>query len=73
MTELAQIGALFHDGGQTLGGRIRRAVVDIDDLIGEAAVERGRNLRDQRNDVLRFVPDGNDDGNRDIGVGGRQS
>ena len=42
MPELPQLRVLLHQRRQPLGGRVRRAVIDIDDLVGPAAVERGR-------------------------------
>ena len=44
------------------GGVVARAVIDIDDLVIERAVERGADLRHQRRDVRRLVAHGNDDG-----------
>lgn len=45
-----------------LGGRgVVAAVVDVDDLVGAEACERGDDLRHQRLDVLRLVADGDDD------------
>ena len=64
MPDLAQIAALLHQGREPLGGRIGRAVIDVDDFIGPAAVERGGDFRDQRRYVPGFVAHGNNDGNR---------
>ena len=43
------------------GGHIRAAVIDIDDLVINEAVERGGNLGDQRGDIAGLVLDRNDD------------
>ena len=63
VTDLAQIAALLHLGRKPLGGRIRRAVIDVDDFIGPSAIERGGDFGDQRADVLGLVAHGDDDGN----------
>ena len=36
-----RLARCFHERGKPLGGRVGRAVIDIDDLVGPAAVERG--------------------------------
>ena len=46
-------------------GRIRRAVINVDDLVGPPAVERADDFRNQRRDVLRFVAHRHNDGNGD--------
>jgi hypothetical protein len=61
VTKLAQIAARFHDGREPVGGGIRRAVIDIDDFIGPSAVERGRDFRDQRCNIVGLVAHGNND------------
>src|SRR6478735_6716635 len=67
MAQLAQIVPLLHDRAKPFAGRVRRTVIDVDDLIGPAAVERRADLLDQRHDVVGFVAHGNDDGNRGLG------
>src|SRR6266702_8935913 len=67
MAKLPQMVPLRHDRREPVAGRIRRAVVDIDDLVGPAAIERGGDLLDQGRDVVGFVAHGNDDGNRRLG------
>ena len=42
--------------------RIAAAIVNIDDLELPPALKRGVDLREQRQDVLRFVADGDDYG-----------
>src|SRR3954449_12484099 len=66
MAQLAQIVPLLHDRAEPFAGRVRRTVIDVDDLIGPAAVERRADLLDQRHDVVGFVAHGNDDGNRGL-------
>ena len=72
MAEHTQIWPAPHGGGKTLGGRVRRTVIDIDDLIGPAAVERGGDFLDQRDDIFGLVADGNDNGNCRGFIGRRQ-
>ena len=43
------------------GGRIVAAVIDIDDLVDQQAVERCTNLGDQRRDIAGLVLDRDDD------------
>src|SRR3954462_10241570 len=66
MAQLAPIGPLLHDRAALFAGRIGRHVIDVDDLIGPAAVERRADLLDQRHNVIGFVAHGNDDGNRGL-------
>ncbi len=63
MPDLAQIGALLHQFREPLAGRIGGAVIDIDDLVGPSAVERGGDFRDQRRHIAGLVAHGNNDGN----------
>ena len=42
-------------------GRVTAAIIDINDLIIDAAVERGGNLGDERRDIAGFVLDRDDD------------
>ena len=49
----ADCARCFIDRGEPLGGRIGRAVIDVDDLVAPAAVERGRDLGDQRRHIVR--------------------
>jgi hypothetical protein len=73
VSELPKVRPLLHDRGKPLGGGVGRAVIDIDDLIGPAAVERGGDLRNQRRDVVGFVAYGHNDGDgHRISVGRRQ-
>jgi hypothetical protein len=67
VTDLPQIFTLLHDRGNPLGGRIGRAVIDVDDFILPSTVERRGDLGDQRTDVLGFVAYGHNDGNIDRG------
>src|SRR3954451_14935057 len=67
MAKLPEIVPLLHDRREPLACRIGRAIVDVDDLIGPAAIQRSRDLGDQRRDVVGFVAHGNDDGNRRLG------
>src|SRR6476619_4088022 len=67
MAKLPEIVPLLHDRAEPFAGRVRRAVVDVDDFIGPEAVERRADLLDQRRDVVGFVAHGNDDGNRRLG------
>ena len=62
---LPELTVLLHQLRQPFGGRIRRAVIDIDDFVGPAAVERADDFRNQRRDVLRFVAHRHNDGNGD--------
>ncbi len=43
------------------GGAVGAAIIDVDDLVGGDAIQRGADLGDQRRDVLGFVLDGDDD------------
>src|ERR1700730_680161 len=72
MAKLAQIAPLLHHTRKALGGRIRRAIIDVDDLIGPAAVERDRDFPDQWRDVVSLVAHGDDNGNGDFWCGNRQ-
>src|SRR5215208_333009 len=72
MAQLPQLRMTLHQLQQPLTGRVRRAVIDVDDLVGPAAVERAGNFLDQRRDIVGLVTHGHDDGNGDLGVGGRQ-
>ena len=72
MPKLPEIWALRHDRSKPFGRRIRRAVIDVDDLIGPAAVERAGDFRDQRRDIVRLVAHGHNDGNGHGGLVGRR-
>src|SRR5262249_15765821 len=48
MPELAQVAPPRHFRAQLLARRVGRTVIDEDDLVREAAVERARNLVDER-------------------------
>src|SRR6266850_2149655 len=63
--QLPKLIVLLHQISQPFGGRIRRAVIDIDDLIDPAASERADDFRNQRRDVFRFVAHRHNDGNGD--------
>src|ERR1700722_10753043 len=73
MAHLAQIGAAFHGRGKPLRRCVRRTVVDVDDFVIPAAIERRSDLGDHRSDIFGLVAHGNNDGNGDGGyVRGRQ-
>src|ERR1700761_7309981 len=73
MAKLAQIGARFHQCRQPVAGSVRRAVIDVDDFVGPAAVERGRDFRDQGRYVLSLVAHRHNDRNGNgLGSGIRQ-
>src|SRR5262249_8709702 len=65
--ELAQIASLLHRLRDALRGGIGRAVIDVDDLVIPAAIERGADLLDQRRDVVGLIAHGDNDGNRKWG------
>src|SRR6267142_424031 len=65
MFQLPKLIVPLHQISQPFGGRIRRAVIDIDDLIDPAAFERADDFRNQRRDVFRFVAHRHNDGNGD--------
>src|SRR4051812_22026134 len=67
MIDAAQICALLHDLGETLRRGVGRAVIDVDDFVSPAAVERGRDFADQRRHVAGLVTHGHDDGKIDNG------
>ena len=71
MPELAQIAALLHERREPLGGGVGRAVIDVDDLISPAAIERGRDLGNQRRDIVGLVAHGHNDGNGHRSLVGR--
>ena len=74
MFQLPKLIVLLYQISQPFGGRIRRAVIDIDDLVDPAAVERVNDFRNQRRDVLRFVAHRHNDGNGDsTSVGSSQN
>ena len=68
-----RLRALLHEGCKPLGGRIRGAVIDVDDFIGPSAVERGGDFGDQRRYILGFVAHGNNDGNGHRGLGQKKA
>ena len=72
VAKLPQVLALLHDGRDALGGGISRAIIDIDDFVDPTTIERRCDLLDQGRDVLRFIADGNDNGDRDVWFGERQ-
>src|SRR5216684_5115975 len=65
--DLPQIFTLLHDRGNPLGGRIGRAVIDVDDFVLPSTVERRRDFGDQRAHVFGLVAHGHNDGNIDGG------
>jgi hypothetical protein len=67
MAYLTKVSAPLHLGCKPLAGRIRRTVIDVDDLIRPATIERGSDLGNQRAYVLGFVAHGDNDGNCDPG------
>src|SRR5262245_15768870 len=68
--QLADLAVLFHQFSQPVGSRIRRTVVDVNDLIRPALAERADDFRNQRRDVFRLVTNRHNDGNGDrISVG----
>ena len=63
MPELPELTVLLHQRSQPLGGRVRRAVIDVDDLVGPAAIERTDDFRNQRRNVVGLVAHRHYDGN----------
>ena len=61
MADQPQPGEAAGEAGDLGGGRVGAAVVDIDDLIVERAIQRGADLGDERRDILGLVAHGNDD------------
>ena len=62
MTKLAQIFALLHLRRQPLRCGIGRTIIDVNDLVSPATVERCGNLGDQRRHVLGLVAHRHNDG-----------
>ncbi len=67
MIDPAQICTLLHDLGETFRRCVGRAVIDVDDFVAPAAIERGGDLGDQRRHVAGLVAHGHDDGNINSG------
>ena len=72
-SDCRKLSMLLHHRREPLGGRIGRAVIDIDDFMDPAALERGDDFRDQRRDIVRFVAYRNNDGNGDRLLGRKWS
>src|SRR5262245_41844206 len=62
MLDLAELRVALLQLGELLARCVRRAIVDVDDLVGPASVERARDLRDQRRKIVLLVAHGHDDG-----------
>jgi hypothetical protein len=63
MLDLSQPWTARHQLSQRGLRAVARAIVDVDELEIDILVERGRDLVDQRRDVIGFVAYRHDDGN----------
>ncbi len=70
--DLAQHRVARHQGLEPLGGGIARAVIDVNDLVAPAPIQRGHDLAHQRRNIVRFVAHRDDDRhgwNHSAGIG----
>src|SRR5262245_32736677 len=55
MAELSQVRAFAHQRRQPFAGCVGRAVIDEDNLVRPASIERGRDLDNQWSNVVGFI------------------